>query len=131
MWCAIAANPIPAAKIRRRSRTSCEGDVVKKLPKRTVVIVGGGLCAGLISRQLTANGTDVLVLERGGDHADGAEARLPNQRDELRWSERQGLMQNWQREAYTLRHSRAEESLPIRWMEAFLPGEGVGGAANH
>ena len=40
-------------------------------------------------------------------------------------------MQNWQRETYTLRHSRAEQSLPIRWMEAFLPGEGVGGAANH
>jgi gluconate 2-dehydrogenase alpha chain len=105
--------------------------VAKQLPKRRVVIVGGGLCAGLISRQLTAKGVEVLVLERGGDHADGAEARLPNQRDELRWAVLQGLMQNWQRETYTLRHSRNEESLPIRWMEAFLPGEGVGGAANH
>jgi gluconate 2-dehydrogenase alpha chain len=105
--------------------------VAKKLPKRTVVIVGGGLCAGLISRQLTAKGIDVLVLERGGDHAGAAEATLPNQRDELRWDRRQGLMQNWQRETYTLRHSREEESLPIRWMEAFLPGEGVGGAASH
>jgi gluconate 2-dehydrogenase alpha chain len=105
--------------------------VAKKLPKRTVVVVGGGLCAGLVSRQLTANGIDVLVLERGGDHANGAEAKLPNQRDELRWDRRQGLVQNWQRETYTLRHSRAEQSLPVRWMEAFLPGEGVGGAANH
>ncbi len=103
----------------------------KKLPKRTVVIVGGGLCAGLVSRQLTTKGIDVVVLERGVDHTNGAEARLPNQRDELRWDRRQGLMQNWQRETYTLRHSRAEQSLPIRWMEAFLPGEGVGGAANH
>ena len=100
--------------------------MAKKLPKRTVVIVGGGLCAGLISRQLTAKGIDTLVLERGGDHAGGAEATLPNQRDELRWDRRQGLMQNWQRETYTLRHSREEESLPVRWMEAFLPGEGVG-----
>ena len=105
--------------------------MAKKLPKRTVVIVGGGLCAGLVSRQLTAKGIDVLVLERGGDHAGAAEATLPNQRDELRWDRRQGLMQNWQRETYTLRHSREEESLPIRWMEAFLPGEGVGGAASH
>ncbi|HUE10381.1 MAG TPA: GMC family oxidoreductase [Steroidobacteraceae bacterium] len=105
--------------------------VAKKLAKRTVVVVGGGLCAGLISRQLTARGVDVLVLERGSDHANAAEARLPNQRDELRWAVRQGLMQNWQRETYTLRHSRADESLPIRWMEAFLPGEGVGGAGNH
>jgi gluconate 2-dehydrogenase alpha chain len=101
------------------------------LPKREVVIVGGGLCAGLVSRQLLAKGREVLVLERGGDHADGAEARLPNQRDELRWDRRQGLMQNWQRESFTLRHSRREESLPVRWMEAFLPGEGVGGAASH
>jgi gluconate 2-dehydrogenase alpha chain len=105
--------------------------LAKQLPKRSVVIVGGGLCAGLISRQLTASGVDVLVLERGGEHGDGAEARLPNQRDELRWAVRQGLMQNWQRETYTLRHSQGEQSLPVRWMEAFLPGEGVGGAANH
>jgi gluconate 2-dehydrogenase alpha chain len=105
--------------------------MAKKLAKRTVVVVGGGLCAALISRQLTAKGIDVVVLERGGDHDHGAEATLPNQRDELRWDRRQGLMQNWRRETYSARHSRAEESLPIRWMEAFLPGEGVGGAANH
>lgn len=105
--------------------------MTKRLAKRSVVIVGGGLCAGLISRQLAAKGIEVLVLERGGDHAGGAEARLPNQRDELRWDRRQGLMQNWQRETYTLRHSRLDESLPVRWMEAFLPGEGVGGAASH
>ena len=46
--------------------------MAKKLPKRTVVIVGGGLCAGLMSRQLTAKGIDVLVLERGGDAAESA-----------------------------------------------------------
>ena len=32
-----------------------------KLDKRTVVIVGGGLTAALVARQLTAKGTDVLV----------------------------------------------------------------------
>ena len=103
----------------------------KRLPHRRVVIVGGGLCAALVSRQLTAQGIDVLVLERGIDHTNSAAARLPSQRDELRWSQRQGLIQNWQRETYTLRHSRHEESLPVRSMEAFLPGEGVGGAASH
>src|SRR5271168_81433 len=36
-----------------------------KLPRRTVVIVGGGLTAALVARQLTAKGTDVLLLERG------------------------------------------------------------------
>jgi len=90
--------------------------MAKRLPRRTVVIVGGGLCAALAARQLTARGIDVLVLERGVDHAQGAEARLPSQRDELRWAQRQGLMQNWQRETYTLRHSRHETSLPVRYV---------------
>jgi gluconate 2-dehydrogenase alpha chain len=103
----------------------------EKLEKRTVVIVGGGLTAGLIARQLTAQGVDVLVLERGGEHASGAEAKLPTQRDELRWDTRQGLVQDWSVQTYSLRHSLADESMPVRWMEAFLPGEGRGGAANH
>ena len=55
-------------------------------------LVGGGLTAGLVARQLTAQNIDVLVLERGIlDHRNGAESRLPSQRDELRWATRQGL----------------------------------------
>jgi gluconate 2-dehydrogenase alpha chain len=104
---------------------------MKKLDSRTVVLVGGGLTAGLAARQLTAAGIDVLILERGGDHAKGAEAKLPTQRDELRWDTHQGLVQDWSVQAYSLRHSSKESALPIRWMEAFLPGEGLGGAANH
>ena len=69
--------------------------MAKKLEKRTVVIVGGGLTAGLIARQLTTKGIEVLVLERGTDHRKGPEAKLPNQRDELRWDTHQGLVQNW------------------------------------
>ncbi len=66
-----------------------------KLNKRTVVIVGGGLTAALVARQLTAKGTDVLVLERGADRRNAAAAKLPNQRDELRWDIRGGLGQDW------------------------------------
>src|SRR5882724_753640 len=105
--------------------------MAKRLDKRTVVIVGGGLTAALIARQLTAKGVDVLVLERGFDHRNGAEAKLPSQRDELRWDTHQGLVQDWSVQTYSLRHSSNEDSLPVRWMEAFLPGEGLGGAANH
>ncbi|QCP53112.1 GMC family oxidoreductase [Trinickia violacea] len=104
---------------------------MKKLDKRTVVIVGGGLTAGLIARQLTSKGVEVLVLERGGDHTTGAEAKVPTQRDELRWDVHQGLIQDWSVQTYTLRYTAKESALPIRWMEAFLPGEGMGGAANH
>ena len=105
--------------------------MAKKLKQRTVVICGGGFTAGLIARQLTARNIDVLVLERGGDHTRAAEAKLPNQRDELRWDVRSGLAQDWSVETYSLRHARNEDALPIRRLEAFLPGEGMGGAANH
>lgn len=102
-----------------------------KLPHRSVVIVGGGLTAALVSRQLTQRGVGVLVLERGEDLRDSAGAKLPSQRDELRWGIQNKLAQDWANETYALRHSRHEASLPIRRMEAFLPGEGMGGAANH
>src|SRR5215470_1107091 len=102
-----------------------------KLKQRTVVICGGGFTAALIARQLTAKNIDVLVLERGGDRTHGAEARLPSQRDELRWDTRAGLAQDWSVQTYSLRHSTNEDALPIRRLEAFLPGEGMGGAANH
>jgi gluconate 2-dehydrogenase alpha chain len=102
-----------------------------KLNKRAVVIVGGGLTAALVSRQLTAKGVDVLVLERGIDRRNAAEAKLPNQRDELRWDVRGGLGQDWSVETYTVRHSSRDDALPARRLAAFLPGEGMGGAASH
>jgi len=102
-----------------------------KLPKRNVVFIGGGLTAALAARQLTAKGVEVLVLERGGDLRESAAAKIPSQRDELRWGVQNRLAQDWAVETYTLRHSPAEVSLPVRRMEAFLPGEGMGGAANH
>lgn len=102
-----------------------------RLPKRTVVIIGGGLTAALVARQLSAKGTDILVLERGDDLRGSAAQKIPSQRDELRWAVNQGLIQDWAVETYTARHSPREEALPVRRMEAFLPGEGMGGAANH
>ena len=74
----------------------------KTLQRRDVVIVGGGLAAGLIARQLTAKGIDVLVLERGTDRRYGAESKLPSQRDELRWETHQGLVQDWSVQTYLL-----------------------------
>jgi gluconate 2-dehydrogenase alpha chain len=105
--------------------------MIRKLPRRSVVFVGGGLTAALAARQMMNSGIDVLVLERGGDLAGSAAATLPNQRDELRWGVHNSLVQNWASETYTLRHAVGEQALPVRRMEAFLPGEGMGGAANH
>ena len=102
-----------------------------RLKPRTVVFCGGGLTAALAARQLTAKNIDVLVLERGYDRRQGAEAKLPSQRDELRWAVRGELFQDWAVQTYSLRHTTNEAALPIRRLEAFLPGEGMGGAANH
>lgn len=101
-----------------------------KLKEREVVIVGGGLSAGLLARRLVPAGRDVLVLERGGHHA-GAESQLPTQRDELRWSVQRGLTQRENVETYTLRHKVGEDALPLRQLTGFLPGFGVGGGAAH
>ncbi len=108
-----------------------ESPPIKTLPHRTVVIVGGGVAAGLTARQLTAQGIEVVVLERGGDHLDSAAAKLPTQRDELRWDVRAGLIQDPAVETYAWRHHRNEESVPLRRLTTFLPGTGVGGAGNH
>ncbi|MCS6931687.1 MAG: GMC family oxidoreductase [Acetobacteraceae bacterium] len=100
------------------------------LPPKEVVIVGGGLSAGLIARRLVPLGREVLVLERGPDRG-GAEGELPSQRDDLRWNIRRELIQKEQIETYTLRHSPGEEALPMRQLTGFLPGFGVGGGAVH
>jgi gluconate 2-dehydrogenase alpha chain len=105
--------------------------MVTTLKHRTVVIVGGGLTAGFVSRQLVAQGHDVLVLERGFDHRGGSEQTIPNQRDELRWYVRGGLFQDLGRETYTFRHTASETALPARALQAFFVGDGMGGAANH
>jgi gluconate 2-dehydrogenase alpha chain len=104
---------------------------MQTLPKKTVVIVGGGLTAALASRQLTDHNIEVLVLERGGTHVNSAASSLPSQRDELRWDVHQGLMQDWSIETYTMRHNGSDTALPIRWMDVFLIGDGLGGGANH
>lgn len=103
----------------------------RKLKSRRVVFIGGGLTAALAARKIVDEGVDVLVLERGRDHDLGPERRLPSQRDELRYGVRNHLAQDWSIETYTLRWTSNESALPIRTLEAFLPGSGVGGAGNH
>jgi len=104
---------------------------MKRLPHRSVVVVGAGVAGGLISRQLALRHIDTVVLERGGDHQGGAEGRLPTQRDELRWDIRTGLMQDAAKETYTFRRTPSEAARPMRRLTAFLPGTGVGGAGSH
>jgi gluconate 2-dehydrogenase alpha chain len=105
--------------------------MARQLPKRTVVMIGGGFTAALAARQLAPKGVDIAVLERGIDRARTAVDEIPSQRDELRWEIRHENAQNLERETYTLRYGSSETALPARRLEAFIPGEGVGGAGNH
>src|SRR6201999_1540634 len=89
-----------------------------KLNKKTVVIVGGGLTAALVGRQLTAKGTDVGVLEGGRRRRNGAESILPSQRDELRWEIHGDIGQDWATETYTVRHAPKDQALPARRLAA-------------
>lgn len=102
-----------------------------RLKEREVVIVGGGLTAGLVARRLVPTGRDVLVLERGPERAGGAAEELPSQRDDLRWGTHRGLTQRENVETITLRHKPDEQALPMRRLTSFLPGYGVGGAISH
>jgi gluconate 2-dehydrogenase alpha chain len=102
-----------------------------KLKERELVIVGGGLTAGLVARRMVPLGHDVLVLERGPERTGGPEGEIPTQRDELRWGTHRGLTQRENVETITLRHKPSEQSLPMRRLTSFLPGFGVGGAISH
>lgn len=102
-----------------------------KLKEREVVIVGGGLTAGLLARRLVPTGRDVLVLERGPDRSKGPEDEIPTQRDDLRWHAHRGLTQRENVETITFRHKPDEQALPLRRLTGFLPGFGVGGAISH
>jgi gluconate 2-dehydrogenase alpha chain len=105
--------------------------MAKRMPKRTVVMIGGGFTSALAARQLALKGIETLVLERGTDRTLTAADEIPAQRDELRWAIRHNNAQNIARETCTLRYSSREVALPARRLDAFIPGEGVGGAANH
>ena len=99
----------------------------------TVVIVGGGLTRR--SGRAPAHRQGHRCRSFSSEARIGAIApnrNLPSQRDELRWDTHQGLDARLvEAKPTTLRHERNEQALPVRWMEAFLPGTGMGGAANH
>ena len=55
----------------------------------------------------------------------------PNIRDELRYANRQDLMQDTARDTLTIRNNPSQEALPMRRLGSFLPGTDVGGAGVH
>src|SRR6266704_4113351 len=102
-----------------------------KLKEVDVVLVGFGLTGGIIAKELSGRGLKIVALERGAKRETNPDFAVPQIRDELRYAVRTDLMMNTARDTLTFRHRAADTALPMRRLGAFLPGEGVGGAAVH
>ena len=96
-----------------------------------VVIVGLGWTGGILAKELSEAGMQVVALERGAMRSTNPDFSVPLIRDELRFATRHGLMQDPSRDTLTFRNRQTETALPMRQLGSFLPGEGVGGAGVH
>ena len=105
--------------------------MARKLKDVEVVLVGLGWSGGIVAKELTAAGVQVLALERGAMRSTAHDFAGPQIHDELRYVVRHDLMQNPARDTLTMRNNPQQEALPMRRLGSFLPGEGVGGAGVH
>jgi gluconate 2-dehydrogenase alpha chain len=102
-----------------------------KLPATDVVIVGFGWVGAIMAQELTEAGLNVIALERGGWQNSGEYSNVAYAQDELRFVQRQQLMQQTVQSTITFRNRRDETALPVRRWGAFRPGNGVGGSGWH
>jgi len=102
-----------------------------RLKEVDAIMVGMGWTGSILARELTKAGLTVIGLERGEDLSPRENFGLPGIRDELRYSYRLELIQDPALETVTFRHRPSESALPMRRFGSFLPGNSVGGAANH
>ena len=102
-----------------------------RLKEVVAVMVGMSWTGSIMARELTKAGLTVVGLERGHDLSPHENFALPGIRDELRYFRRLELMQDPALETLTFRHRPSESALPMRRFGSFLPGNSVGGAANH
>ena len=102
--------------------------MAKKLDKVPVVVVGMGWAGGIISAELTKAGIQVLGLERGKERKMSDFLMV---HDELRYQQRQEMMQDLSKETITHRNHRDMRALPMRHYGTFVVGDGLGGAGSH
>src|SRR5260370_12701774 len=102
-----------------------------RLKEVDAVMVSMGWTGSIMARELTKAGLTVVGVERGEDLTPSENFALPAVRDELRYSYRLDLIQDPALETVTFRHRPSESALPMRRFGSFLPGNSVGGAANH
>lgn len=96
-----------------------------------VALIGGGMTAAILGKELTEAGYTVVALERGQMRQTIPDFQSPTMHDELKYSVRHALMQNPSVQTLSFRNFVGQEALPMRQLGSFLPGEGVGGAMVH
>jgi gluconate 2-dehydrogenase alpha chain len=102
-----------------------------KLRETDVVMIGVGLVGTILGRELTRAGLKVVGLERGEPRFTVPDFQSPGVHDELRFSVRKALMQDTAKETFTFRNNSSQVGLPLRRLQGFLPGTGLGGSAVH
>jgi gluconate 2-dehydrogenase alpha chain len=95
------------------------------------VMIGVGWTGGILARELTKAGLNVVGLERGDFRNTNPDFLTPGVHDELAYAVRNKLFQNPARDALSFRNNVRETALPIRQFSSFLPGDGLGGAGVH
>jgi gluconate 2-dehydrogenase alpha chain len=95
------------------------------------VMIGVGWTGGILARELTKAGLNVVGLERGDFRNTNPDFLTPGVHDELAYAIRNKLFQNPARDALSFRNNVRETALPIRQFSSFLPGDGLGGAGVH
>ncbi len=105
--------------------------MAERLKEVDIVVVGIGMVGSIVAKELAAAGYRVVGLERGASRFTVPEFQSPAIHDELRFSVRKALMQDAARETVTFRNRSSEVALPVRRLESFLPGTGVGGSMVH
>ena len=105
--------------------------MTQRLKAVDAVVIGMGMVGSIVAKELAAAGLHVVGLERGQARFTVPEFQSPAIHDELRFSVRKALMQDAARETLTFRNQGSQTALPIRRLESFLPGTGLGGSMVH
>jgi gluconate 2-dehydrogenase alpha chain len=103
----------------------------KTMKSVDAVLIGVGWTGGILARELTKAGLNVVGLERGEFRNTNPDFLTPGVHDELAYAVRNKLFQDPARDALSFRNNVRETALPIRQFGSFLPGDGLGGAGVH
>ncbi len=105
--------------------------MARKLPSKDVVIVGLGWTGSILANELTAEGLDVVAIERGPWRDTATDFPPSYAPDELRYHIRHDLFLRPAQETLTFRNNASQTALPIRTWGSFMPPNGVGGGGVH